>query len=92
MRLQQSKKQFSGGWVILAALISGLCAFSWGCSGFVSGTNSQPPPPPPQTYTISGTISPTTGGSGATVTLSGAGSATVTANSSGAYTFTGLAN
>jgi carboxypeptidase family protein len=45
-----------------------------------------------QTFSISGTISPTAGGNGATVTLSGAGSATTTANSSGAYTFTGLAN
>jgi len=44
----------------------------------------------PQTYSISGTISPTAGGSGATVTLSGAASSTTTANSSGAYTFTGL--
>jgi hypothetical protein len=41
---------------------------------------------------ISGTISPTKGGSGATVTLSGAASATTTANGSGAYTFTGLAS
>jgi len=45
-----------------------------------------------QTYTISGTISPTAGGSGATVTLSGAANNTTTANSSGAYSFTGLAN
>jgi hypothetical protein len=45
-----------------------------------------------QTFSISGTISPATGGSGATVALSGASSATTTANSSGAYTFTGLAN
>ena len=44
-----------------------------------------------QTFSISGTISPVAGGSGATVTLSGAGSATTTANSSGAYTLTGLA-
>jgi hypothetical protein len=44
------------------------------------------------TYSISGTISPTAGGSGATVTLSGAVSATTTATSSGNYTFTGLAN
>jgi hypothetical protein len=43
-----------------------------------------------QTFSISGTISPVAGGSGATVTLSGAGSATTTANSSGAYTLTGL--
>src|SRR5437773_889263 len=44
------------------------------------------------TYSISGTISPTAGGSGATVTLSGAAIATTTATSSGAYSFTGLAN
>ncbi|PYU09127.1 MAG: hypothetical protein DMG37_24295, partial [Acidobacteria bacterium] len=42
--------------------------------------------------TISGTITPTQGGSAATVTLSGTASATTTTNSSGAYTFTGLAN
>jgi hypothetical protein len=46
----------------------------------------------PQTYSISGTISPSTGGSGTTVTLGGTASATTTANSSGAYTFTGLAS
>src|SRR5260370_13890130 len=45
-----------------------------------------------QTFTISGTISPTAGGSGVAVALSGAASATTTSNSSGAYTFTGLAN
>jgi hypothetical protein len=45
-----------------------------------------------QTFSISGTISPATGGSGATVTLSGAASATTTANSSGNYAFSGLAN
>jgi Carboxypeptidase regulatory-like domain len=43
-------------------------------------------------FGISGTITPTAGGSGATVTLSGAVSATTTANSSGNYSFTGLAN
>src|SRR5260370_17938278 len=44
-----------------------------------------------QTFSISGTISPTAGGSGATVTLSGAASATTTANNLAAYTFTGFA-
>src|SRR6266700_2620801 len=43
-----------------------------------------------QTFSISGTISPVAGGSGATVTLSGAANATTTANSSGAYTLSGL--
>ena len=45
-----------------------------------------------QTFSISGTISPAAGGSGATVALSGAHTATTTANNAGAYTFTGLAN
>jgi hypothetical protein len=44
------------------------------------------------TYTISGTISPSAGGSGATVTLSGAAGATTTASSSGVYSFTALGN
>ena len=41
-------------------------------------------------FSISGTITPSAGGGGATVTLSGASSASTTANGSGAYTFTGL--
>src|SRR5712691_4697757 len=45
-----------------------------------------------QTFSISGTVSPVVGGSGATVTVSGAASASTTANGSGAYTFNGLAS
>jgi hypothetical protein len=45
-----------------------------------------------QTFSISGTITPTAGGGGATITLSGAASAVTTATSSGTYTFTGLGN
>jgi hypothetical protein len=44
------------------------------------------------TFSISGTISPVTGGSGSTVTLSGAAAATTVADSSGNYTFAGLAS
>jgi hypothetical protein len=47
---------------------------------------------PVATWSISGTISPTAGGSGAVVTLSGTARATATADASGNYTFTGLAN
>jgi Transmembrane protein 131-like N-terminal len=43
-------------------------------------------------FSIAGTISPATGGNGATVTLSGAASTTTTADSSGNYTFIGLGN
>jgi len=46
----------------------------------------------PQTWSLSGTISPSSTGSGATVTLAGASSATATADASGNYTFSGLAN
>lgn len=42
--------------------------------------------------TISGTISPTSGGAGATVILGGAASATTTTDANGNYSFTGLAN
>jgi hypothetical protein len=45
-----------------------------------------------QTFSISGTISPTTGGSGATVSLSGAAAATTIADGAGNYVFTGLVN
>jgi hypothetical protein len=43
-------------------------------------------------FSIAGAISPATGGSGATLTLSGAASTTTTADSLGNYTFMGLAN
>jgi hypothetical protein len=46
----------------------------------------------PSTFSISGTITPASSGSGATVTLGGAAAATTTTSSVGAYTFTGLAN
>jgi parallel beta-helix repeat protein len=42
------------------------------------------------TFSISGTISPATNGSGVTVTLSGATNAVTTANGSGNYSFTSL--
>ena len=44
------------------------------------------------TFSISGTISPTSFGNGVTVTLGGASTATTTANASGVYTFSGLPN
>jgi hypothetical protein len=43
-------------------------------------------------FSISGTISPIAGGSGATLTLSGAAGATTIANSSGSYSFASLAS
>src|ERR1700733_2422727 len=43
-------------------------------------------------FSISGTITPTSGGRGATVTLSGAAAATTTTSSTGTYTFSNLAN
>jgi hypothetical protein len=75
--------------VLAAALLP--IVFLWGCAGSVGGT-STPKTSAAQTYSISGTITPAAGGSGATVTLSGAASSTTTANSTGGYSFTGLAN
>src|SRR5271166_6471490 len=67
--------------------------FLWGCAGVVSGKNSQAQnTQPPQTYLISGTITPITGGGGANITLSGTANATTTADVSGNFTFTALAN
>lgn len=77
---------------LLAAAILLPMAFLSGCSGVVSGKGGQSTPPPPTTYSVSGTISPTVGGAGATLTLSGATSATMTASSTGTYGFAGLAN
>ncbi len=72
----------SFGMLLAVVLVSG-------CSGTVGST--QATNPPQLTYKISGTIAPTAGGSGATVTLSGASTGTQTADSSGNYVFTGLA-
>ena len=48
--------------------------------------------PQSATYSISGTISPAAGGSGATVILSGAAGATTLTNASGSYSFSALTN
>jgi len=73
--------------VLLAAIFPFLL-FLGGCAGVLGGQTT----PPSQTYTISGTISPTAGGSGATVSLNGAASLTTTSDSSGNYSFTAVAN
>jgi hypothetical protein len=73
-------------WTLL--LIPG--AMVCGCAGVTSGNSAQASGS--QTYSISGTLSPSAGGVGATVTLAGAASATVTTDSSGNYIFSGLAN
>src|SRR5208282_304600 len=104
MRIQQDRdsqvgfasrrRKDSRGWqvLLLAAALLPLMMLS-GCAGLVSGQKSQPQDTQPaQTYLISGTITPTAGGSGATVTLSGASSGTTTADASGNFSFTGLAN
>src|SRR6266705_1265084 len=91
-RYFRSKRFCEGPGFLLAGLLAAM-SLLWGCSGVVSGQSTQTSPPPPaQTYSISGTISPAAGGSGATVTLSGAANATTTADSSGNFTFSGLAN
>jgi len=105
MRATRNKKRFGmsthfqtagfrGGRALLLAGMLVPAGFICGCSGVVSGKNTSPviPTPTTQTYSISGTITPSSGGSGATITLSGATSATATGDSSGNYSFTGLAN
>src|SRR5271170_3983079 len=69
---------------ITACVLAGL---TWGCAGTASSStsNTVPQTPGAQTFGLSGTVSPTTGGSGAVVALSGAATATTTANTAGAY-------
>jgi hypothetical protein len=64
-----------------------LFALLCGCGGGGSQIT-----PPPSTFSLSGTISPQSAGSGATVALSGSSVASTTADSSGNYSFSGLAN
>jgi hypothetical protein len=64
-----------------------LFCFLGGCAG---GSGS--PQSVTHTYTISGAISPSSGGSGSTLSLSGPAAGSTTADSSGNYSFTGLAN
>ena len=73
-----------------ALLVAGMfvaAAFLCGCAGIVSGQNTRTPG-----QSISGTITPATGGSGATVNLNGVASATTTTDGSGNYSFAGLTN
>src|SRR5215469_830590 len=60
--------------------------------GNVAGLNFTATAQSGSTVSISGSITPTTGGAGAMVTLSGPAPATTTTNSSGAYSFSGLSN
>lgn len=85
---------FRLSWALLLAGILIPATFICGCSGVVSGKSASPASPTPtsQTYSATGTITPSTGGNGATIALSGAASATTTGDSSGNYSFTGLAN
>ena len=85
------RNRYSGGSCSVWATLLLALALTWGCGGVTSGKTAQVTVPA-GTFTISGTISPSTGGSGATLVLSGVSTANSTADSSGNYTFTGLAN
>ncbi len=71
--------------VSLAMLASALLH---GCAGAGVAKNSTNT----SGFSVSGTINPAAGGSGAALTLGGAAKATTTADSSGNYTFAGLPN
>src|SRR5262249_379966 len=77
---------------LLQIVIGLFVAISLGGCAVVSGHNDPAPGGAQQAFTLTGTIRPMAGGSGATVTLGGTSAATTTADSSGSYTFTGLAN
>jgi len=82
-----ARRIFAGIVVTLSTL------FLAGCAGFsTSKSQSKVVIPGPSTYSISGTISPASVGSGASVTLSGAAQATTKADSSGNFSFNNLVN
>jgi hypothetical protein len=64
--------------------------FVCGCAGAVTANSNTSSPP--STFTISGTISPASTGSGSTLALSGHSSASATADASGNYSFSNLRN
>lgn len=72
---------------ILPATIYIVLASLYGCAGGSSSSSSNL-----SLYTISGTISPSSGGSGSTLTLSGSANGSTTADGSGSYSFAGLTN
>jgi hypothetical protein len=64
-----------------------LLVFLSGCAGAVTPSSA-----PSGNFGVSGSISPSSNGSGATVALSGPASTSTTASSSGNYSFSGLVN
>jgi beta-glucanase (GH16 family) len=84
-RLYQTMRSFGSiGFLFTAALAASLCT---GCAGVTHSAST-----PPQTFELSGTLSPASLGSGATVKLGGAANMSATADSSGSFSFTGLAS
>src|SRR3954468_24791968 len=76
---------------ILAFVVGFLIVtFCVGCGS--TSANFASTTPGPQTWSISGTLSPATSGTGATVSVTGASATTVTADANGNYSFSGLAN
>ena len=63
-----------------------------GCGSVSKSSSTTTSPSSPGTYSISGTITPASAGSGSTLALSGTATSSTAVNSSGNYSFTGLAN
>jgi Big-like domain-containing protein/ASPM-SPD-2-Hydin domain-containing protein/carboxypeptidase family protein len=88
-----AKNYLKSGWLclLLAVLpVLGGCG-STGVTSAATTTNPQPPNPP-ATWTISGTLSPASSTSGASVALQGPTTASTTADANGNYRFSGLSD
>jgi hypothetical protein len=86
-RHHRSLAPHCGVWTVILLTLT----LTWGCAGVSSGKTAQTVTGG-QAYAISGTISPSAAGTGATLTLSGVSTGSTTADSSGNYTFSALAN
>jgi hypothetical protein len=88
--LGHKSSQILRGGFFPAVLLSVLC-FQSGCVG-VAGHAGSDSTNPPTTFSLSGKLSPTAGGAGATVKLAGVSAATTVSDSSGNFTFNALPN
>jgi hypothetical protein len=84
------QKNFNASTLVEVACLLFLLISLVGCAGLSAPAPKSGSPTPPATLSITGTISPSKGGTAATVSLTGTANVTTTTDSFGNYTFAGL--